>query len=245
MAIKLAAIDDLLAGRCGELAVGDVLAFNGTTRVDEFIQEATHSGIAHVAILMRAKTDGPLLLLEATGKGITATPLAEALEGYKADHTCFYLPLRAASRALVDPATLAAYYASNAGDKYNYDGVVAAGLYDLEHPLFDKLFAHHGGRLLRRLVRWWYKVTGRTHKLWRELFDAEPEYRRLFCSQLVAEVLHKMKIIGAEPPARVVVPVQVGWLGIYGPVYQVGGDALLPEPFRWPEAPAGMQPPDV
>lgn len=241
---KLASIDDLLNGRCGEVAVGDVLAFNGKTKVDEFIQEATHSGIAHVAIVIRQRDDGPLLLLEATGKGITATPLGEALAGYQADHTCFYLPLRPQSRALVVPATLAAYYASNALDKYNYDGVVAAGVYDLDHPFFDKLLTHfHESSPVARAARWWEELTGEVHKIWRVIFGEEPAYRRLFCSQLVADVLQEMKVVVIPPPARLVVPVEVCWFGIYAGAYQLNGAELLADPFRWGDAPAGMQRP--
>jgi hypothetical protein len=244
LAIELASIDDLLSGRCGEVAVGDVLAFNGQTKVDQFIQGATRSGISHVGILIRARADGPLLLMEATGKGITATPLGAALESYTGDHTCFYLPLRPASRALVVPATLAEYFATNAQDKYNYDGVVAAGIYDLDHPFFDKLLTHfQQSSPGLRIGRWWDALAGETDKIWREIFGEAPAYRRLFCSQLVADALQEMKVVVVPPPSRLVVPVEVCWFDIYAGAYQLNGDRLLPDPFRWGDAPPGMRAP--
>ena len=238
---KLASIEDLLAGRCGEVAPGDVFAFNGISRVDEFIQEATGSAISHVGIVIREAGKPALSLLEATGKGVTATPLAEALGDYKAEHTCFYLPLAPASRALVVPATLADYYASNALDKYNYDGVVEAGLYDLDHPFFDRLLTHfHENSPVARLARWWEKLVNEAHKIWTEVFGETPAYRRLFCSQLVSEVLQAMKVVQVPPPARLVVPVEVCWFDIYAGAYQLNGDILMADPFRWDDAPAAL-----
>ena len=241
LATKLASIDDLLAGRCGQVAPGDVFAFNGISKIDEFIQEATRSAISHVGIVIRDKGGESLFLLEATGKGVTATPLAEALEGYKGDHTCFYLPLAPASRALVVPGMLADYYASNALDKYNYDGVIAAGVYDLDHPFFDRLLAHfHENSPVARAARWWEKLTNEAHKIWAEVFGETPAYRRLFCSQLVCEVLQAMKVVHIPPPARLVVPVEVCWFDIYSGAYQLNGDRLMANPFRWGDARAAL-----
>jgi hypothetical protein len=238
---KLASIDDLLAGRCGEVAPGDVFAFNGISKVDQFIQDATRSAISHVGIVIRERDEDSLSLLEATGKGITATPLGEALAGYQDDHTCFYLPLAPASRALVVPAKLTDYYASNALDKYNYDGVIAAGLYDLDHPFFDRLLAHfRKNSPVARVARWWETLANEAHKIWVEVFGEAPAYRRLFCSQLVCEVLQAMKVIDVPPPARLVVPVEVCWLDIYAGAYQLNGDRLMADPFRWGDAPAAL-----
>jgi hypothetical protein len=242
--IRLASIDDLLKGRCGEVAVGDVLAFNGVSRVDEFIQGATKSAISHVAILLRQKADGPFLVLEATGLGVTLTPLADALANYQEDHTCFYLPLGQKSRALVDPGKLVAYYAENAFDRYNYDGVVGAGIYDLDHPLY-KAFLHffHGRSLKSRLVRWWYRLIGRMARVWAKVIEHEPSCRRLFCSQLVTEVLQAIKVVPVPPKATLVVPVEVCWFDIYAVAYQLNGAKLMPDPFRWPGAPTVTAPP--
>jgi hypothetical protein len=235
---QMSSIADLLAGRCGEVAVGDVLAFNGLTRVDEFIQGATKSAISHVAILMRAQLGGPLLVLEATGLGVTITPLAEALQQYDQEHhTCFYLPLTAERRAGIVPGTLAAYYNSNAFDKYNYDGVVEAGIYDRDHPLFQYFFhVFHGRSLKSRIVRAWYRLIGRMAHLWASVIKGEPNTRRLFCSQLVTESLQAIKVLGPKPKARLVVPVEVCWFDIYAGAYQLNGEALLPDPFRWGDA---------
>jgi hypothetical protein len=242
---KLASIGDLLASRCGAVAAGDVFAFNGISRVDEFIQQATSSAISHVGIVIREKDKESLSLLEATGKGITATPLAEALQGYSGDHTCFYLPLAPASRALVVPATLAHYYASNALDKYNYDGVMEAGLYDLDHPFFDRLLIHfHENSPVARTARWWEGLVNEAHKIWVEVFGETPAYRRLFCSQLVSEVLQEMKVVTVPPPARLIVPVEVCWFDIYAGAYQLNGDILMADPFRWGDAPVA-QPQDA
>jgi hypothetical protein len=238
---RLATIEDLLAGRCGEVAPGDVFAFNGISRVDEFIQNATGSAISHVGIVIRDKGKESLSLLEATGNGVTATPLAEALAGYKGDHTCFYLPLAPASRALVVPGVLADYYASNALDKYNYDGVIAAGLYDLDHPFFDRLLTHfHENSPVARMARWWEKLVNEAHKIWVEVFGETPAYRRLFCSQLVCEVLQAMRVVYVPPPARLVVPIEVCWFDIYTGAYQLNGETLMADPFRWDDAPAGL-----
>ncbi|HVV48197.1 MAG TPA: hypothetical protein VHO06_00935 [Polyangia bacterium] len=239
---KLATIDDLLQGRCGEVAVGDVLAFYGASKVDEFIQGATKSAISHVAILMREKADGPFEVLEATGLGVTRTPLAESLAKYDQEqHVCFYLPLVSKSRALVVPEALAAFYEKNAFDKYNYDGVVEAGIYDLDHPLFDK-FLHffHGRSLWARLTRRWYRLAGRMSRVWHQVITREPAVRRLFCSQLVTEVLQKVKVLPVPPKARLVVPVEVCWFDIYAGAYQLNGGALRPDPFRWGDAPAAQ-----
>jgi hypothetical protein len=239
---KLASIDDLLAGRCGgEVAPGDVFAFNGISKVDQFIQDATRSAISHVGIVILEKDKDSFSLLEATGRGVTATPLAEALESYQGDHTCFYLPLGPASRALVVPGALADYYASNALDKYNYDGVIAAGVYDLDHPFFDRLLAHfHENSPVARIARWWEKLANEAHKIWGEVFGEAPAYRRLFCSQLVSEVLQAMKVIYVPPPARLVVPVEVCWFDIYAGAYQLNGDRLMANPFRWADARAAQ-----
>jgi hypothetical protein len=238
---KLASIDDLLKGRCGELAVGDVLAFNGETKVDEFIQGATKSAISHVAILLRETADAPFLLLEATGLGVTLTPLEEALLRYQADHTCFYLPLEDRFRALIDPPKVAAYYEANAFDKYNYDGVVEAGIYDLSHPLFHKLLhTFHGRSLWSRLVRDWYRLLGKMARVWIKVLDREPNARRLFCSQLVTEVLQAFKVVTVPPKAGLVVPVQVCWFEIYAGAYQLNGAELDSDPFRWGDAPTPL-----
>ncbi len=240
---KMASISDLLAGRCGEVAVGDVLAFNGLTRVDEFIQGATKSAISHVAILMRAQPAGPLLVLEATGLGVTVTPLAESLQRYDQDHhTCFYLPLAAECRGRIVPGTLAAYYNSNALDKYNYDGVVEAGIYERDHPLFEAFLHFFHGRSLRsRIVRAWYRLIGRMARLWAQVIRHEPNTRRLFCSQLVTESLQAIKVLGPNARARWVVPVEVCWFDIYAGAFQLNGEAPLPDPFRWGDAPAGSE----
>ena len=238
---RLATIEDLLVGRCGQVAPGDVFAFNGISRVDEFIQNATGSAISHVGIVIRDKGKESLSLLEATGNGVTATPLAEALAGYKGDHTCFYLPLAPASRALVVPGVLADYYASNALDKYNYDGVIAAGLYDLDHPFFDRLLTHfHENSPVARMARWWEKLVNEAHKIWVEVFGETPAYRRLFCSQLVSEVLQAMRVVYVPPPARLVVPIEVCWFDIYAGAYQLNGETLMADPFRWADGPAGL-----
>jgi hypothetical protein len=235
---KLASIDDLLKGRCGELAVGDVLAFSGVTRVDEFIQGATKSGISHVALLLREKPGAPFLVLEATGLGVTLTPLEDSLARYQADHTCFYLPLADQYRPLVDAQKISAYYEANAFDRYNYDGVVEAGIYDLDHPLFHKILrAFHGRSLWSRMIRLWYRLLGRMARVWAKVLEHEPNYRRLFCSQLVTEVLQAFKVVTVPPKAGLVVPVQVCWFDIYAGAYQLNGAELMPDPFRWGDAP--------
>jgi hypothetical protein len=239
---QLASIDDLLHGRCGEVAVGDVLAFNGISKVDEFIQGATKSGISHVAVLLRAQPGGPLLVLEATELGVTLTPLADSLEAYKDDHTCFYLPLAPESRARLVPEKLAAYYHQNAFDKYNYDGVVEAGIYDLDHPLFKSfLHAFHGRSLFSRLARWWYRLLGRMSRVWAKVLTQHPSTRRLFCSQLVTEVLQAAKVVEVPPRAHLVVPVEVCWFDIYAGAYQLNGPQLLSDPFRWGDGPAAQR----
>ncbi|MFL5306970.1 MAG: hypothetical protein ACJ8F1_17270 [Polyangia bacterium] len=229
-------IDDFLAGRCGRApAPGDVLAFHGTSPVDRFIQKATVSKISHVGILLQPAPAQPLSLLEATGLGVTVTPVADALARYRDDHTCFYLPLGEPIRASLVPATLAAYYAQNAGNKYNYAGVAAAGLYDLENPLFHLLMEHLGHQFAVARVAAWWSTLG--EKLWDEVFGLDPGYRRLFCSQLVTAALLAAQILLPGPPnARLVVPVQVCRFGIYGGAYQLNGE-LMPDPFEWGAAP--------
>jgi hypothetical protein len=241
---RMSSIADLLAGRCGEVAVGDVLAFHGLTRVDEFIQGATKSAISHVAVLMRAEPGGPLQVLEATGVGVTVTPLEESLQRYDSEHhTCFYLPLSPGLRAGIVPGTLAGYYNSNALDKYNYDGVVEAGIYERDHPLFEAFFHTFHGRSLRsRLTRAWYRLIGRTAHLWAKVIEHEPNTRRLFCSQLVTECLQAIKVLGPRPKAGLVVPVEICWFDIYAGAYQLNGDAPMADPFRWGDAKMESEP---
>ncbi|HVY37662.1 MAG TPA: hypothetical protein VHM31_06995 [Polyangia bacterium] len=236
-------IDDFLAGRCGRPpAAGDVLAFSGASHVDRFIQKATLSKISHVGILIQpegpqpAGAEASLSLLEATGLGVTVTPLEDALASYRLDHTCFYLPLADAPRASLLPAALSAYYAQNAANKYNYAGVAAAGLYDLENPLFHLLMEHVGHQFpVARIANWW---THLGERLWDEVFGLDPSYRRLFCSQLVTAALLAARILLPGPPnARLVVPVQVCRFDIYGGAYQLNGAALMADPFEWGAAP--------
>jgi hypothetical protein len=233
---KLATIDDFLAGGCGRApAVGDVLAFSGSSRVDQFIQDATRSDISHVAILIQPKDGGPLSVLEATGAGVTVTPLAQSLAEYRKDHTCFFLPLAQVAGQAVSPAVLADYYAENANDLYNYAGVAAAGLYDLDNPLFGLLRDHLGHHFdVERLADWLNHVGQR---FWEGLYHLDKTYKRLFCSQLVTAALLATRILLPGPPdARLVVPVEVCRFGIYDQVYQLNGD-LLAQPFRWGAAP--------
>lgn len=231
-------IEELLAGRCGRApAAGDVLAFSGTSRVDRFIQKATLSEISHVAILIQHPADQQTLsVLEATGAGVTLTPLEASLDAYRRDHTCFFLPLSEQLRRAVVPAALAAYYAQNAGEKYNYAGVAAAGLYEIENPLFHLLMDHVGQQFeVPRVARWWAELGGR---LWDSVYGIDPDYRRLFCSQLVTAALQATGVVPIAPPdARLVVPVEVCHFAIYGAAYQLNGDALLKDPFRWGASP--------
>ncbi len=238
---NLASLDDFWAGRCGrQPGEGDVLAFSGTSPVDRFIQKATRSAISHVAILMRP-AGGPLSLMEATGLGVTVTPLEQALQAAGVGQTCFFLPLAEPARGSVVPALLADYYLHNAREKYSYAGVVAAGLYEIENPLFHLLMDHVGPRFeVPRLAQWW---SGLGQKAWQAVFSLDPDYRRLFCSQLVTAALLATRVLLPGPPdARLVVPVEVCRFGIYGGAYQLNGDAPLPDPFRWGAAPLLVQP---
>jgi hypothetical protein len=230
--MDLVTLAELMKG--GVLAVGDVLALRGTSRVDEFIQGATLSGISHVAIVVREGA-APLSLLEATGLGVTVTPVDEALALYQKDHSCFYLPLAPEIRGAIDPSKLAAYCVANAREKYNYGGVVAAGLYDIDNPLLRKFLAHLGvhspfGAAIE-------KYEAFAEGLWNKVFDWNPSYRRLFCSQLVTEALMTAGVWLPGPPnPRLVVPVEVCHFPIYGGAYQLNPPPL-PDPFRWGAAP--------
>ncbi len=229
---KLATIGDFLAGGCGGApAVGDVLAFSGVSKVDRFIQDATRSSISHVAILIEPAEGSPLSMLEATGAGVTVTPVAEALAAYQQDHTCFYLPLAEVVRRSVVPKLLAAYYAENAKDGYNYAGVVAAGLFDLENPFFALLREHLGRHFDVEDMPGWLNEVG--HRFWDGLSGLEGgRYRRLFCSQLVTSAMLATKILLPGPPdARLVVPIEVCRFGIYEGAYQLNGQ-LMAQPFR-------------
>jgi len=231
--MDLVALEDLTKQNL--LAVGDVLAFRGVSKVDEFIQGATLSGISHVAIVIRETDAAPLSLLEATGQGVTVRPVSDAVTDYQKDHTCFYLPLAPAKRAQIDPTKLAAYYVANAKEKYNYAGVAAAGLYDLDNPLLGKLVTHLGihspfGAAIERYETF-------AEGLWQRVFDWNPSYRRLFCSQLVTEALLTAgAAIPGPPNPRLVVPVEVCHFPIYGGAYQLNPPPF-PDPFRWGAAP--------
>jgi len=228
---KLATIGDFLGGGCGRRpAVGDVLAFSGTSRIDRFIQDATRSSISHVAILIEPPGGAPLSLLEATRAGVTVTPLADALAAYQTDHTCFYLPLDEAPGQAVVPALLAAYYADNARDGYNYAGVAAAGLFEVENPMLARLREHLGRRFDAEGLPGWVSEAG--HRFWEGLSALEEgRYHRLFCSQLVTAALLATKILLPGPPdARLVVPVEVCRFGIYAGAYQLNGPVMA-RPF--------------
>jgi hypothetical protein len=229
---KLATIGDFLGGGCGRpAAVGDVLAFSGTSRLDRFMQDATRSRISHVAILIEPGRGAPLSVLEATGAGITVTPVAESLAEYQKDHTCFYLPLDQASRQTVVSAVLTAYYAENARDGYNYAGVAAAGVFDLDNPLFVLLREHLGRHFDLEDLPDWLNEVG--HRFWDGLSGVEGgHYQRLFCSQLVTAALLATKLVlPGKPDARLVVPVEVCRFGIYAGAYQLNGSPM-DEPFR-------------
>jgi hypothetical protein len=49
-----------------------------------------------------------------------------------------------------------------------------------------------------------------------------------------------MKVIQVPPPARLVVPVEVCWFDIYAGAYQLNGETLMADPFRWGDAPAQL-----
>ena len=119
--------------------------------------------------------------------------------------------------------------------------MIEAGLYDLDHPFFDRLLTHfHENSPVARVARWWEKLVNEAHKIWVEVFGESPAYRRLFCSQLVSEVLQAMKVVYIPPPARLVVPVEVCWFDIYAGAYQLNGETLMADPFRWGDAPAAL-----
>ncbi len=235
LATDLISIDDLLNGKCGRLSEGDVLAFHGASTVDAFIQDATFSSISHVAILMREDPEAELSVLEATGAGVTVTPIDASLAKYQEEHICFYLPLTDQNRGRVDAAALAGYYAANARQKYNYSGVFAAGLYELDNPLFERLMEHVGASSpVARAARWWEELAG---KVWDHVFQLNPVFRRLFCSQLVTEALLSTSLALSGPPnPRLVVPIEVCWFNLFARAYQLNGEPLA-QPFRWGGAP--------
>jgi hypothetical protein len=222
---KLATVDEFLAGECGRgPVVGDVLAFRGTSPVDRFIQDATRSEISHVAILIEPP-GGELSVLEATGAGVSVTPLAKSLAGYQEKHSCFYLPLADASSRTVIPALLLAYYTANAEDRYNYAGVAAAGLYDIPR-LRDHLRLHFD---IEEAAEWFNQAGER---FWDGIWGLDRSYKRLFCSQLVTAALLATQVALPGPPdARLVVPVEVCRFGIYADAYQLYGPPLA-QPFR-------------
>lgn len=234
--MEMITLDDLMTGRSGTLTVGDVLAFRGVSKVDEFIQDASRSGISHVAIVIREDPGASLSILESTGAGVTVTPVDKAIRAYQGDHTCFYLPLSTAQRTKVDPTKLVAYYVANAKEKYNYAGVVAAGLYDIDNPLLAKLISHMGSTSpLGSAVD---KYEAFAEGLWKTVFDWNQDYRRLFCSQLVTEALLDAGVsIPGPPNPRLVVPVEVCHFPIYGGAYQLNNPPLLTDPFAWGAAP--------
>jgi hypothetical protein len=49
-----------------------------------------------------------------------------------------------------------------------------------------------------------------------------------------------MKVVYVPPPARLVVPVEVCWFEIYAGAYQLNGDRLMAQPFRWGDARAAL-----
>jgi hypothetical protein len=224
---KLATVGDFLGGGCGRRpAVGDVLAFSGTSPVDRFIQDATRSQISHVAILIQPEGEESLSVLEATGGGVTVTPLAASLAAYQEDHTCFYLPLDEVPGKAVVPALLAAYYLANAGDGYNYAGVAEAGLYGGLAALRAHLDQHLPAA---RLAAWW-KLAGKA--FWEGLWGLDGKYKRLFCSQLVTAALLATRVeLPGPPEAALVVPVAVCGFGIYAGAYQLNGKPI-DQPFR-------------
>jgi hypothetical protein len=235
MSVK--ALEDFLAGAGVQARAGDILAFRGTSDVDLFIQKASLSEICHVAILVDSEASGELSVLEATGAGVTLTPLAAALRTYAGPsdhHTCFYLPLSATAAAQVDRAKLRAFAQSHLGGSYNYAGTVAAGLVELENPLATKLVASLKNHpTLGNLVASYERARG---QFWDNVFELNPRYRRLFCSELVAGALTAAGV-RCDPPwpnPRLVVPVQVCRFPIYRGFLQLNDfPPALDDPFRW------------
>jgi len=125
----------------------------------------------------------------------------------------------------VVPALLAAYYAENAKDRYNYAGVAAAGLYDL-----PRLREHLGRHFDIEGLAEWFNDAGQ--RFWDGLCGLDAKYRRLFCSQLVTAALLATKVrLPGPPDAGLVVPVEVCRFGIYAGAYQLNGQPV-PQPFR-------------
>jgi hypothetical protein len=234
MAVR--SIDDLVSGGLGQMAPGDVFAFRGVSEVDRFIQEASLSGICHVGVVIKPAPGAPLALLEATGAGITATPVEAALRKYAGPddhHICFYLPLAPNARAQVDVAALARYATDNAGQHYNYSGVIGAGLYDLENPFARDLIAHLDAK--NPLAAFIDRYETFRETFWSKVFELNPKYRRLFCSQLVTEALQTCGVVfpgpGGWPNPRLVVPVSVCNFPIYATWFQLN-DPAIDEPFK-------------
>ena len=88
----------------------------------------------------------------------------------------------------------------------------------------------------QRVLRTAYRLLGRMAHLWAKVVEREPNTRRLFCSQLVTECLQAIQVLGPRPKAALVVPVEVCWFDIYAGAYQLNGDALMADPFRWGDA---------
>ena len=230
-------LEDFFRGAAGPVRAGDVLAFRGTSEVDLFIQKTSLSGICHVAVLVDSDAGEGLSVLEATGAGITLTPLETSLRAYAGPtdhHTCFYLPLSAAAAAQVDAGRLRDFAHKNVSGKYNYAGTVAAGLVELESPLATKLVASlEGHPTLGHLVEIYERA--RT-EFWDRLFELNPRYHRLFCSELVTGALDAAGVSCAPPwpNPRLVVPVQVCRFPIYRDSFQLNDfPPPFEDPFRW------------
>jgi hypothetical protein len=240
------ALEDFLGGGAGPVRAGDVLAFRGTSEVDLFIQKTSLSGICHVGILVDSDKGEGLSVLEATGVGITLTPLETSLRTYAGQtdhHTCFYLPLADAAAAQVDAGSLRAFAAKNVGQKYNYAGTVAAGLVELENPLATRLVdSLKGHPTLGHFVEIYERAR---IEFWDRLFELNPGYRRLFCSELVTDALDAAGVRSSPPwpNPRLVVPVQVCRFPIYRDFFQLNDfPPPLAAPFEWGGLAAAQSP---
>ncbi|KAG7388057.1 WD repeat-containing protein 19 [Phytophthora pseudosyringae] len=84
---------------------GDLILFNGRAKASVFQRSMTRSEWDHVALVVPAGEGGGLQLLEATGDGVTLTPLTTRLLAYSTSHVR-YLALRKLRTPLLSRAVV-------------------------------------------------------------------------------------------------------------------------------------------
>ena len=105
------------------IRTGDVLLYRGTLWISRLIEKVTRSEYSHSGLT--AWWDGRLMVLEASRRGVVATPLSQNVRRYHGDVVWFTCTQDIAAE---DRARLLAFAQHELGKEYSLWGAVVLGL---------------------------------------------------------------------------------------------------------------------